>query len=227
MRRYIRNSAVLYPIYIKWVVRNKSAIFPDADTQLHLTGFQRSANTYCYNIIRSALPSLRLSTHIHTIGSLKLAKRHGVPTILLLRDPFATCGSYMLKCGISVSDIILHDVLSDYYEYHDYAWNHKDHLNIISFSNAISGPEYILRYVVKFLNLPITDEGIQQGASVGQKLVEKKEALKDPEGSSLPTKERTRKKEVLRERFEQIPLYREAQQIYEKLHAHETLIGDL
>jgi len=133
----------------------------------------------------------------------------------------------MLKCDIAVNDTNLHDILSDYYEYHDYAWNHKNHLNIISFSNAISGPEYILRYVVKFLNLPITDEGIQQGASVGQKFVEKKEALKKPEGSSLPTEERTRKKEVLRERFEQIPLYREAQQIYEKLHAHETLIGDL
>ena len=90
IRRFIRNNALLYPIYVEKILRNYETKFPDQETDLHLTGFPRSGITYCMNILRVAFPKIEISTHIHTTASLKLSKRFAVPTIILLRNPLAT-----------------------------------------------------------------------------------------------------------------------------------------
>ena len=97
MRRLIRNSSVLYPPYVRYILRNASVSFPSAETDLHLTGFPRSANTYCHNIAKVAFPNLDFCTHIHTTASLKLALKYSVLTIVLVRDPVSTCCSLLLK----------------------------------------------------------------------------------------------------------------------------------
>ena len=61
-RRLIRSHPLLYPFYIRWIVRNKTVVFPPVHTDLHLTGFPRSANTYCMNIVNEAFPGLSIST---------------------------------------------------------------------------------------------------------------------------------------------------------------------
>ena len=93
IRRIIRNSQLLYPMYVRWIIRNRMAVFPSLQTDLHLTGFPRSANTYCYNILKVAFSSLSLRAHIHTTASIQLALRFQVPT--LVRDPVSTCCSLL------------------------------------------------------------------------------------------------------------------------------------
>lgn len=227
MRRFIRNNRFLYPLYVRRVYLNRRAVFPCKETQLHLTGFQRSANTYCYNIVSTALPELKLSTHIHTTASLKLAKYYEVPTILLLRDPFATCGSWFLKGKIDPQSSDIERVLLDYIEYHRYALAEVDSWNVVSFQNAISSPEYILHYVVKMLGLSMDKAAVEEGAIAGQKVVEDKERTKKPEGGSLPNKDRTRRKEQLRDRFNAAVSYNEAHRLYRKLLEREKALSDL
>ena len=53
MRRFIRQNAFLYPLYIKKILRNQEVEFPSSKTNLHVTGFPRSGNTYCMNIIQN------------------------------------------------------------------------------------------------------------------------------------------------------------------------------
>lgn len=227
MRRYIRQHPILYPLYIRYIYRNKTAVFPGAKTQLHLTGYPRSANTYCRNIIRHALPELSVSTHIHTIASLKLAERHHVPIILLVRDPLSTTASLLLKGHQIPEEKTLRFHLTDYIEYHSYVDSHTDGMKIVSFENAISSPAYILRYVVKALGIEMPEEQIVTKATEGQLRAEEKEKSKKPEGSSLPNPERKAMKAKITGTIEQHPLYAQATALYKRLIEKETLLAQL
>jgi len=190
MRRFIRNSSLLYPVYVRYVLRNSDANFPCASTGLHLTGFPRSANTYCMNIVNEAFPALSVSTHIHTTASLKLALKYSVPTIVLVRDPVSTCCSMLLKRHVIPSARKVESLLRDYIEYHTFVLKHCDEFRILSFRDVVSSPEYIVRSVGEFLAIEINDDQVSSKAEAGQALVESKEASKAEEGSSLPNAKR-------------------------------------
>lgn len=217
MRRFVRNSPLLYPLYVKYILRNETAPFPSKHTDLHLTGFPRSANTYCLNIIRVALPSLDLCTHIHTTASLKLAVRHDVPTMVLVRDPVSTCCSQLLKHHIAPTPKEVESLLNDYIEYHDCVFLHKERFRILKFEDVVSSPEFIIRSVSEFLKLSIPSGQIKVKAQEGQRLVELKESQKAVEGSSLPNETRKQMKLGVEEHVVNHPLCAHANELYESI----------
>ena len=68
--------------------------------------------------------------------------------------------------------------------------------------------KYILSFINKYLDLKLNEEKIILGAKKGVSLCKQKENRKPPEGSSLPTDERTRRKNTLKPKFERITLCR-------------------
>ncbi|MFK8016613.1 MAG: hypothetical protein AB8G17_14365 [Gammaproteobacteria bacterium] len=190
MRRFIRNSPLLYPLYVKYVLRNRTTVFPGPTTDLHLTGFPRSANTYCFNIIKAGFESLRISTHIHTTASLKLARRYGTPTMVLVRDPVSTCCSLLVKLTHEPTPAVLEAQFRDYLEYHEYVLAHRADIDILKFEDVVQSPTVIVTAVAERLGIKLSDAQIQDKATAGQRLVESKEENKAVEGSSLPNEER-------------------------------------
>lgn len=189
-RRAIRNNPRLYPLYIRWIVRNRTAVFPSAHTDLHLTGFPRSANTYCMNIVNEAFSEMSVSTHIHTTASLKLALKYEVPTIVLVRDPVSTCCSLLLKYHEKPTAQKVESLLRDYIDYHEFVLQQGSVFKILGFRDVVSSPEYIVRTVGDFLAIEMTEDEIQSKAGAGQALVESKEKNKAEEGGSLPNEKR-------------------------------------
>ena len=226
-RRNIRKSPGLYPLYVRYFRPESSAIFPNADTQLHLTGYPRSANTYCYNIIASALPDLRISTHIHTVASLRLARKHKVPIILLLRDPLSTTASLLLKAHEPSDAQTIRRHLRDYVDYHSYVHRNSGDMRIVSFKHATLSPEYILRFVVKMLAIEMDEEVIVCKATQGQQLAEAKEGSKKVEGSSLPNAQRQAEKFRIQKSIEEHPDFAATNALYRRLVAKETHLDAL
>lgn len=226
MRRYIRNSSLLYPLYVKYILRNGSAQFPGKHTDLHLTGFPRSANTYCYNILKVAFPSLSFSTHIHTTSSIKLALRFNVPTLVLLRDPVSTCCSLLLKHGIAPNVNEIESLLLDYVEYHDFVLEQCTHLGILRFEDAVSSPEYIIRVVCQRLDFDLNHSAVEEKALAGQRLVEAKESGKAVEGSSLPNETRKQMKVGIESHVRNHPLCARAVEVYTQLLSHSFELNE-
>jgi hypothetical protein len=220
MRRLIRNSPFLYPLYVKCILRNESAQFPEKDTALHLTGFQRSANTYCNKILTLAFPSLSLSTHIHTAASIKLAFRFKVPTMVLLRDPVSTCCSSLLRRRAEPSAKAIESLLLDYIEYHEYVFENRAQLEILRFEDVVSSPEYIIRVVCQRLNIDLSDADIAAKALAGQRLVEAKESDKAVEGSSLPNETRKQMKAGIESHVRDHPLCEPGLEVHARLLDH-------
>lgn len=216
-RKIIRNSPILYPLYVKYILRNRTAVFPCAATDLHLTGFPRSANTYCYNIVKVAFPALVLSTHIHTAASIKIALKNRVKTMVLVRDPVSTCCSLLLKYGKSPSEAEVRSLMRDYIEYHDYVLQNHMHLGILRFEDVVSSPEYIVRVVSEHLGFDLREKEIQRRAHAGQLRAEGKESNKAVAGSSLPNEMRKQMKAAIESDVRAHPLCSRAFELHVQL----------
>lgn len=54
---------------------------------LIVEGYPRSGNTYAEHMLRIMCPGLRWISHTHSVGTLLWAQKHGIPSLILLREP--------------------------------------------------------------------------------------------------------------------------------------------
>jgi hypothetical protein len=217
IRRLIRNNNVLYPFYLKYVLLDSTIAFPKSDTDLHLTGFPRSANTYCFNITNVAFPELHIVTHIHTIASIKLAMRFNVPTIVVVREPVAACCSFLIALDRPVTPRRIQRVLKDYIDYHQFVLEHRRELRLMRFEDVVRSPEFVIREVLATLGATMSDEDVEEKAREGQRIAEGKEGKKSTMGSSMPKKERMEVKAGIQPAVESHFLCEQAISLYEQL----------
>ncbi len=201
IRRYIRNSPLLYPLYTRFVLQNEQAVFPTPTTQLHFTGFPRSANTYCRHLIDVAFPDMNIVSHIHTTASLKLALRYCIPTLILLREPVPACCSLALKRQEVITTKVIGRLFREYLDYYQYVLAHKERLPILRFQDVVESPEYVIRTVAKYLELSLENTNIQDIVNVAQCIIEEKVEGMPDEGSSLPNEVRQKMKASLECQF--------------------------
>ena len=223
MRRFIRQNAFLYPLYIKKILRNQEVEFPSSKTNLHATGFPRSGNTYCMNIIQNTFPELKISTHIHTIASLKLAIKYKVPTIILLREPKQACISLSLLYKNISKEKTSSQILLDYIQYHKFILRNIKNFKILLFEEIISSPEFIIKSLADFLQINVEKEFISKKANEGQRLVEQKETNKPKERSSLPSPIRDKLKQKIEVDFTSNKMMESAKEVFELLSAKSRL----
>lgn len=219
MRRIIRNNPVLYPLYVRYVVKNRTAIFPSSRTKLHITGFPRSANTYCYNVVKQVFPALCISTHIHTIASIRLAFKWDVPVVLIVRDPINTVASLCVMKSSAAS----HDVrtlLLDYLEYHKYVIGKVGGIKILRFEDVVCSKEFLLKEICQSLGVQCTCEELRELATGAESLAESKERGKPMAYSSLPRAEREEAKKKLMELIYASPLCQRAEELHRLLLMH-------
>lgn len=218
MRRLIRNSPLLYPLYVRYVLRNKTVVFPGPDTELHLTGFPRSGNTYCFNLFRCELPQIKISTHIHTTASIKLALRYGVPVFILIRSPQDTVISLrVFKESEHFSAAAT--LLRDYIEYHQFVLDHANNITVLRFEDTAGNAPFVFRVVSDVLNLDMDDDEIQRMSTSAEASFKEREKTKDVRKSSLPNMEREAMKEKCRNEVCSLSELSHATSLYDQLCA--------
>ncbi len=221
IRRFIRNNSFFYPLYAKHILRNKRAIFPTSKTQFHLTGFPRSANTYCRILVDTAFPELVVVSHIHTTASIKLALRHRVPTLILIRDPVSACCSLALKRQEEATSKVIKRLFREYIDYHQYVKLHQTSLAFLQFEDIVNTPECVIHAVANQLGLNLENVNIQETIDTAQRLIKEKADGMPPEGSSLPNETRRHMKDALESNFLAHPLCAHAT----KLHSEVQQLG--
>jgi len=103
LRSSFRGSFHLYPkyLYIKkrltTMDHDPINLLPSKDTDLHIAGFPRTANTFAVGLIKKLLPQVNIANHIHTKATIKLAIKNDVPTLVLIRDPREAVSSIIIK----------------------------------------------------------------------------------------------------------------------------------
>ena len=216
LRNYIKSSALIYPFYIN-KIRGLKVAFPDRHTDLHLTGFPRSANTYCKQLVKEVFSDLQIVTHIHTISSLKIALRHKAKIILLLRSPLSTTSSMLMKFNYKNEG----EVLYDYVKYHEFVSQNIRNIQIFRFEEVIESPLELIYFIRSTFDVNISDSSIEERLEIAEKKSQSKERTKSPLGSSRPNNQREAKKDTYMHSIVSHKLYPLAEKIYLKLQKQD------
>ena len=212
LRNYIKSSPLIYPFYIN-KIRGLKVPFPDRHTDLHLTGFPRSANTYCKQLVKEVFPDLQIITHIHTISSLKIALRNKAKIALLLRSPLSTTSSMLMKFSYKNE----REVLYDYIKYHEFVSQNIRNIQIFRFEEVIESPLELIYFIRSTFGVNISNSSIEKRLEIAEKKSQSKEKTKSPLGSSRPNSQREAKKDTFMHSIVSHKLYPLAEEIYLKL----------
>ncbi len=80
-----------------------------------IEGYPRSANTFAtYAFLEAQGEDLKLGNHCHTPAQITLARRYGIPAMVLLREPTAAVTSMLMFAGSMSAD----DALRRYVAFH-------------------------------------------------------------------------------------------------------------
>jgi hypothetical protein len=189
-------------------------------TDICVEGFESSANSYTLNVIRYVGDDLSIAHHCHTAASVKVAVEHGVPTVVLFRDPEDAIPSVVSRFRPGV-----YEATVAYTSFYKTVMNLVDDIILVSFDEATSRTEEMIKKVKDLTAVKFNDyESIQEvDQAVKQHIKEWKAKSQDPSTTPLPTAEREKKKGHVREKMHRLPEYNQAANMYQQVcAAYET-----
>lgn len=144
----IRRSPILYRLYLLvngyWSV----AAYPSLHSDLFITGYQRSGNSYSAKLIRKLFPELRLASHIHTVAAIRSAFKLNVPVLVLIRDPHNSVTSSIVQQVVRKRSMgVAMKSLNEYCDFYRFLLSYKDQLNFVVFDLVKNKPEVLVSTV--------------------------------------------------------------------------------
>jgi hypothetical protein len=133
-------------------------------TELVVEGFPRSGNTFAVFALEDASGhQLVISSHVHHPAQIKYAVAHGVPTVLIVRDPVAALASYM----IFGQDDRPGSVINEYISYHRQLVPYADHVLICRFDDVTTDVSSLIARINRRYDMEIppfnqTPENVDQ-----------------------------------------------------------------
>lgn len=234
-RNLVRAHPALYRPYLQ--LRGSSVEFPDAQTRLHVTGYPRSANTSTFFIFRELIDERRLTSHNHTVADLKMARRHGVDTIVMLRQPLDAISSHVVKrrhqpdtqhpvvrqFSQMGSSLYVQMALLHYVQYYRYVSTHWRDFVIGDFELAVEDPVDFVREVDRQLGFDLdwTPEAVERGRD---RYRERKQAEEDEpaEISGLPDADKERQKAAVKRKLRSHAELETAKRLYDQLRPRRS-----
>ncbi len=227
LRLRLKNNPVVYPAYViasqlrdPGVTVSTRICAPWKD--LVLDGYQRSANSFSYNLVHRFFPDLRIVHHTHSVATLKAALLFKIPSIILIRDPIDAI----------VSDLIMYqrpDVgysVESYIVYYEFVKQHIEQFELLTFDAVTHHPAILLERVAALAGVPPVDLSVidmqQEVEAVFDTL--KKHTQDVAKGETfrripIPDEHRTEMKESLKKTLSESPRMPAAADLYRRLSA--------
>jgi hypothetical protein len=217
LRDVIRDSPRLYTVFLKLYL-GKQLKLPTADTDCHLTGFPRSANTYSHYLAKGVFPEFKFITHVHTIASLQVARKLDVPVAIIYRNPVDCVISMCLKYKKESTDVVAIDgYFYDYIHYHQWILQHLPDTAFFQFEDVTKHSKEFITKLAAFLNKEVDSAGLESRLSEIKSAFNDREKLKDPDGSSLPQQSRIAKKAEFNAAVKKSALFEPSMECYRML----------
>lgn len=130
---------------------------------LLLDGYPRTANSYAYNFLTHFHDDVRCVHHSHASATLKMARRFGTPSVVLVRDPLDAVTSNLIRSEASLAYLEAH-----YDQYYGYVQDHADDVTVVPFETVTQDPVGFLEIVEAEVGLPHADPTPAQVAEANE-----------------------------------------------------------
>ncbi|MBW8190577.1 hypothetical protein K0504_05965 [Neiella marina] len=214
------NSEILYWV-LKLSINNVYQRRSSQDKEICIEGFPRSGNTFLYHYFSFFNPGTKVSHHVHAPIQVKLAVRHKIPCILVVREPIQTIASlYAVDEKISIRQ-----ALSYYKDFYYGVLPYLDDVYVVDNSDLND----VTTHVIDKVNAEFGTQ-FNVGESCDDSLSKIKENIrKSNDGNpqamlvALPSEEKERIKNKMVERIKAHPAYAEAEALFSQVRQHRIV----
>jgi hypothetical protein len=146
-RSIIAGSDFLYPLMINVIALarpRQKELLAKTGSEIVIDGFPRSANTFFETYFELAQQRpLNLAHHLHESYQIRYAERHGIPAIVLIRDPLDAVISAILR------DPRAHpaSLLRNYVRFYSNVLRHHGKAVLAPFDTVVTAAEQIIDQV--------------------------------------------------------------------------------
>lgn len=213
----IRNSPLMYKAFLLFMGKYKTNLFPNKKTDVHITGYPRSGNTYAKNLMVNLVDSINIATHVHSIATIKDAFKYKVPIVVLIRNPNDCIPSDVLKRRAARSGLLneVRSSLLEYLNYYSFVKKHINRLEVLDFKFLIQDPVYLTSLIKDQIDpqkVFFSPERLLNAKYLSEKKL--KSDKRPPEQNMwYSSKKESLKKEVL-EQLVKLPEYHQATALY-------------
>jgi hypothetical protein len=143
-------------------------VFPNRQTDIIITGYQRSGNTFSKVLLEQLFPELRFITHIHTLAILKKGRKLGIPILILIRDPKEAIASSIVKLQSDPRSMPIRKKkctnILEYISFYKYVIHNTESFVIVEFDIIKQAPAKLVNIVCENLRIQnsYTEEQIRQ-----------------------------------------------------------------
>jgi len=219
-RLIVRDNAFLYKSFLRLRRRYRADLWPGEGTDLCIAGYPRSANSFVYVMLQQYAPQLKVASHLHSTAAFKQALRHGVKTLVLIREPLNAVSSYILRRITPQDDQaeVLEMAVDDYIQFYDYALKHKDRFLILDFETAVNDPHQVVRRLRDDLHLALDydEQRIDECCDWAINRWKKKDK-RAPEKQNLSNPQKEAAKDSLKTLIKEHAKYAALQDVYAKV----------
>jgi hypothetical protein len=191
-------------------------LFSNEETDIHIAGYPRSANTFAKYIFENLDKNLVLSSHLHTVSNIKLSLKYNNNTIVLLRHPLDAITSNIVYRNANKKKHKLDIPIDDYIEYYSFVSKYVDELYLVKFNFLINDTYDCINEINKYFNLNL-NVSKQKISKIESEFLENKKDKRSKKlhntPNALKSKLKNKYKSIIKERED----YKEALSIYNKL----------
>lgn len=154
-RQLVRAHPLPYSMVCAWrrTVLHKEARLADRGSELCIEGYPSSGNTFAEMTVAGAWPGLRIATHRHCIAAVKRALELGVPTVVLIREPYDAIASCVVRFGMP-----LRRAVQEYRHFHEWLGG-EPRPALVDFDRLLRDPNAFLRLVGHLVHRSVPDLG--------------------------------------------------------------------
>jgi len=223
-RLFIKGNPVLLRFYLFSTGVRKANLLPNRRTDLLLTGYPRSGNTFCSSVVKRTYPELNVVSHIHSTALLKLARSYKTPAVVLIRHPHEAVPSNIVKTKYyNGRDDIPLAVIDEYIWFYRYVSRHIHDVYLLEFEEAVAAPGAVVRLVrdVCRRSLPEVSRGsIDKNTAVVE---ERLRCNKNPvENSNWKNEKKEKMKNQVLKLIEEMPCFQDACALYQAIRQHRV-----
>lgn len=143
LKTIVSSNIFIYTGYLKISKPGIAKNLPSNETDLFIAAYPRSGNDYAKHLTKKFNPDIKISSHFHRIGALKLAIKLSVPVIGIIRDPLECISSSMVKykkeCNFNKFPTY---PIFDYIFFHQALLKHVENITLVNFYDLINKPLY-------------------------------------------------------------------------------------
>lgn len=191
----------------------------DSTADICIEGFPRSGNTFFVALIQRWNPGIKINHHSHLAANAKFSYRHGIPTVVLIREPIGATASAMVWDGKITSAVGLFGYLSFYRSLKAY----RGKVLFVRFDEFTKSPDVTIRRINAVLNTKLmTKEFDSKEQKKIASYLQRHDKRNDRSGlnASLPSAEKQEHKKEHENALKEHWLISSALRTYEEISQH-------